>query len=233
MAKRKDILNVALKALLSGFETSAFLKIPAAFISELASLPEDERNALGVASAERLAELLTQSELSTTNAALAAVGTEQIKVLVSNLTRLSVEQLDALKKLTQLEKSTSISQDDLQIHVNSTRDSQRQLAQICVLNTRQRPILLDAWFVMWTDKSMSVSACCKRGVLPVRLQDHERAELLVDISDHPVEQLEGLGVVDAEQRCWHTNAKELRQFIHVARLHQPPKIDPPTDESNL
>ena len=81
MAKRKSILNAALKALLAGVQTSAWIKIPATFISEIASLPEDKRNALNAASPEKFAELLTQAELSTTNAALAAVGTEQIKAL--------------------------------------------------------------------------------------------------------------------------------------------------------
>ncbi len=101
MAKRKSILNAALKALLAGVESSPWVKVPATFISEIASLPKDKRDALDAASAEKFAELLTQAELSTTNAALAAVGTEQIKVLVSNLTSLSGARLDALTKLTQ------------------------------------------------------------------------------------------------------------------------------------
>ena len=101
MAKHKDILNAALKALLAGVEASAWVKIPATFISEIASLPEDKRDALGNASAEKFDELLAQAEISTTNAALAAVGTKQVKVLVSNLARLSVDKLDALAKLTQ------------------------------------------------------------------------------------------------------------------------------------
>ena len=97
-----------------------------------------------------------------------------------------------------------------------------------VLNTGQRPILLDTWFVIWKDMSASFSSSCLRGTLPIRLQDHERANLLVDISSHPIEQLADLGVVDAERRPWHANANELKQFIHV---YDPPKIDPPTNES--
>ena len=52
MAKRKSILNAALKALLAGVETSAWVKIPATFISEIASLPKDKRDALNAASAQ-------------------------------------------------------------------------------------------------------------------------------------------------------------------------------------
>ena len=103
MAKRKDILNAALKALLAGAQASAWVKIPATFISEIASLPEDKRDALGTASAEKFDELLVQAELSTTNATLAAVGAEQVKKMIVSLIRLSNEQLNALTKLTQKE----------------------------------------------------------------------------------------------------------------------------------
>jgi len=110
MAKRKAILNAALKALLAGVETSAWVKIPATFISEIASLPKDKREALDATSAEKFGELLTQAELSTTNAALAAVGTEQIKVLVSNLTRSSKQHLDVLTELTQAQYEETLSE---------------------------------------------------------------------------------------------------------------------------
>lgn len=106
MAKRKDILNAALKALLAGAETSAWVKIPATFIAEIASLPEDKRDALGTASPDKFDELLAQAELSTTNAALAAVGTEQIKKLVSELNKLSDEKLNALTELIQEKYNT-------------------------------------------------------------------------------------------------------------------------------
>ncbi len=101
MAKRKDILNAALKAILAGVDTSAFVKIPATFVSELAALPAEKLNIIDKLAQEQFNELLTQSELSTTNAALAAVGSKQIKLLVSNLTQLSKDQTNALKKLTQ------------------------------------------------------------------------------------------------------------------------------------
>jgi hypothetical protein len=37
MGKRKGVLNAALKALLAGAESSAVVKIPATFVSELAA----------------------------------------------------------------------------------------------------------------------------------------------------------------------------------------------------
>jgi acetyl/propionyl-CoA carboxylase alpha subunit len=100
MAKRKEILNAALKALLAGAEVSALLKIPVTFISELASLPKETRDTLNTAlSSEQFEELLTQAELSATNAALAAVGIEQIKKLVSELNKRSDGQISDLTKL--------------------------------------------------------------------------------------------------------------------------------------
>ena len=83
--KRKHVLNAALKALLAGAETSAAIKIPAAFISELAALPDDKQKVLAELSQEQFNALLTQSELATLNAAEAAVGTKQIKALIKEL----------------------------------------------------------------------------------------------------------------------------------------------------
>ena len=111
MAKGKTILNAALKALLAGLETSAWVKIPATFISEIASLPKDKRDALDATpSSKQFEELLTQSELSTTNAALAAVGTEQIKKLVSELNKLSNDKLNTLTELTQQQYKEALSE---------------------------------------------------------------------------------------------------------------------------
>ena len=139
MAKRKDILNAALKALLAGAEASAWVKIPATFIAEIASLPKDKQDALDKAPADKFAELLAQAELSTTNAALAAVGTEQIKVLVSNLARLSAEQSNVLTKLTQNQYEETVNR-LIAIHKNTEeiktgieknhRQTQRKLDEI-------------------------------------------------------------------------------------------------------
>jgi Zn-dependent M32 family carboxypeptidase len=107
MVERKDILNAALKAFLAGAEVSALLKIPVTFISELASLSKEKRDTLDTTlPSEQFEELLTQSELSTTNAALAAAGTEQIKKLVSELNKLSDEKLNTLTELIQEKYNT-------------------------------------------------------------------------------------------------------------------------------
>lgn len=107
---------------------------------------------------------------------------------------------------------------DLRVSISSTRDQNRQLAQIRILNAGPRPILVDSWFVAWNDHSMRTSIICERGVLPVRLQDHERADILVDISEKPVELLQSIGVYDAERRTWHASAENLHAFVYTAKL---------------
>ena len=91
-SKRKGILNAALKALLAGAETSAAIKIPAKFISEIASLPDDKQKVLAELSQEQFNELLTQSELATINAADSAATGKEVKGLVQELIR----KVDAL-----------------------------------------------------------------------------------------------------------------------------------------
>ena len=102
--KRKQVLNAALKALLAGAETSAAIKIPATFISELAALPDDKKKALAELSQEQFNALLTQSELATLNAAEAAVGTKQIKALIEKLSA----KVDKLTIIDSREKEVTL-----------------------------------------------------------------------------------------------------------------------------
>jgi len=90
--RRKQVLNAALKALIAGAETSAAIKIPAAFISELASLPDDKQKVFAELSQEQFNALLGQSELATINAADAAVSARQNKALIEQL----IEKVDKL-----------------------------------------------------------------------------------------------------------------------------------------
>jgi len=83
--KRKRVLNAALKALLASAQTSAAIKIPATFISELASLSDDKQKVLAELTPEQFNELLTQSYLAALNAASAASDAKQIKALLKEL----------------------------------------------------------------------------------------------------------------------------------------------------
>ncbi len=84
-SKRKGTLNAALKALLAGAQTSAAIKIPATFISEMASLPDNEKKVLAELSQDQFNELLTQAELATINAADSAATGKEVKGLVQKL----------------------------------------------------------------------------------------------------------------------------------------------------
>ena len=81
MAKGKDILIAALKALLAGAETSAAIKIPATFIAELASLPDEKQKVLAELSQEQFNALLTQSQLAAINAASSAADAKKHRFL--------------------------------------------------------------------------------------------------------------------------------------------------------
>jgi hypothetical protein len=83
--KRKDVLTAALKGLIAATETSALGKGASTFIAELASMSEDQEQALEALPDDKFNELLTQSELATQNAASAAAGTEQIKEKIDDL----------------------------------------------------------------------------------------------------------------------------------------------------
>jgi len=109
MAKKKLklVLNAGLKALLAGAETSALIKIPATFVSELASLPDEKQKVLGKLSQEQFNELLTQSRMATINAAEAAVGARQIKALIEEM----IDKIDEVIKKNDNRKS-----ERLQIH---------------------------------------------------------------------------------------------------------------------
>ena len=131
MAERKDILVAILKALLAGLETSVFVKIPATFIAELAASDKGKVKELGEASGEVFEELLTQMELATTNAAVAAVGNEQIKKLISNFTALTDAKLQSLTKLTQEEfENTNTKLDTI---VETTSETNANVKKILAL----------------------------------------------------------------------------------------------------
>jgi tetratricopeptide (TPR) repeat protein len=85
MQKRKAVLIALLKGLIAGAETSALGKMVSTFIAELASMSEDQEQALEALSEDQFSELLTQAELATQNAASAAAGTEQIKEKIDDL----------------------------------------------------------------------------------------------------------------------------------------------------
>lgn len=138
MARRKDILTITLKAILAGAETSALVKIPATFIAELASLPKEKRSDLDKdIPNEQFDQLLTQAELSTANAALAAAGTEQIKKLVAKLNKLNADELNALAKLTQDKFDQTVEKlDVIDATTKETKEKVDKIAEYLKINPK-------------------------------------------------------------------------------------------------
>ena len=137
MVERKDILVAALKGLLAGVETSVIGKILCTFIAELASSDKSNLKELSEASPEQFEELLTQMELSATNAAVAAAGNEQVKKLVSNLIGLTDDKLQALTELTQQEfKDISLKLDRID---DTTTDTNKNTKEILSILKGQHP----------------------------------------------------------------------------------------------
>ncbi len=102
MANNKQILNAILKALLAGANTSAWVKIPATLIVEIAAIPKEKREVLvDTSKTQQFKELLDQEKISSLNSAYAAANTEQIKTLLCNLNKLSIDQTNELTHLTQ------------------------------------------------------------------------------------------------------------------------------------
>lgn len=62
--------------------------------------------------------------------------------------------------------------------------------------------------------------------------EQDAASFLVDISDHSVERLIQLGVIDGESRFWYASEADVRRFVATAIEHAPPPSTlPPKDEA--
>ena len=96
MANPKDILNAILKSLIAGFETSALVKVPATFISQLASLPIDEKEKLAKLDQDQFTTLMEQLDLVADNT---EVTVKQNKALLEQLLRM-VENLQNISQST-------------------------------------------------------------------------------------------------------------------------------------
>ncbi len=86
---RKDVLVAALEALIAGFETNAFVKAGATFVAKLGGrikdLPDDEWAALATAKPREIQDALTQLNIISGNAALAATGVKRVEDLCTPL----------------------------------------------------------------------------------------------------------------------------------------------------
>jgi Putative DNA-binding domain len=103
---------------------------------------------------------------------------------------------------------------NLNIRINPTRRGKQQLAQIRLFNSGPGPIFIENWWLSWKSdglKRSSVSVSAIQGRLPVRIEEQNTAELLVEVGDS-MEDLTGIGVLDGEHHRWCLGDAELEVF---------------------
>lgn len=120
----------------------------------------------------------------------------------------------------------------LKVGIGPTRLGKQQLAQICLFNSGPGPVYVAYWQVQWGPdgrKGARMSRSTVRGKLPVRIEEQDAVELLVEIGDN-VEELTGIGVVDGDGHLWGAEDTALEVFKHQAIAHRLPPL--PIDQSN-
>lgn len=119
---------------------------------------------------------------------------------------------------------------NLRIRISPTRDGQRQLAAVQLFNAGPRPFYVSDSYATWGSNGHEIATfglVCVKGSLPKRLEDQEAINLIVDISNHSIEELTALGVCDGENRPWPAERKMLQTFIQTALQHQSPLSQEP------
>jgi len=122
------------------------------------------------------------------------------------------------------------------VRISPTREKRRQLAQIVAYNRGPGPVLIEAWYACWKgDDDLSrahESVECYRGRFPIRLDEKEKLDVLVPL-DFEWEQLERLGLVDAEKRRHDASEQNVQGFLATALQHKPPPGKKADDEPSL
>ncbi len=120
----------------------------------------------------------------------------------------------------------------LRVRVNPVWDRRELQAQIQLFNNGKGPIYITSWFTTWGaegNRSAQQSGETLRGKLPVRLEEHEGADLLILLS-RDVEDLSGIGVFDGDQHLWHATDENIVIFKHEAIAHRLPDAGSPRDK---
>lgn len=132
-------------------------------------------------------------------------------------TKLTRSFAESIESIVQVNPNLGIApRHNLQIDIAPTRNQNQQLAQIQFLNSSEHPILVDAWFVYCRNTGCE-SVQTVAGSLPVRLLEHQRAEILIDIIGVDIDLIKSIGLLDAEKRRWHINDEQLSAFKARAR----------------
>jgi hypothetical protein len=125
---------------------------------------------------------------------------------------------------------------NLKLHVSPMWSQNRLYAHIRLFNSGPGAIYVESWWTEWGPKgkqSSHNSIKTVRGKLPVRLEEQNATELLVEISND-VESLSGIGVIDGDGHSWLASGEELVIFKHNAITHRLPGTESnKADETSL
>lgn len=117
---------------------------------------------------------------------------------------------------------------NLKVRVNPVWNKRKLQAQIQLFNNGKGAIYITSWWIQWGPEGKKGGDTI-RGTLPVRLQEHEEADLLIHVN-REVEDLSGIGVFDGDQHLWPATDENMVIFKHDAIAHRLPGTDEPAEE---
>ena len=113
---------------------------------------------------------------------------------------------------------------NLKVRVNPVWNRRKLQAQIQLFNNGKGAIYITSWWIQWGSegkKGAQQSGDTIRGTLPVRLEEHEAADLLIHVN-RDVEDLSGIRVFDGDQHLWLATDENMVIFKHDAIAHRLP-----------
>lgn len=120
----------------------------------------------------------------------------------------------------------------LKVRVNPVWNRRKLQAQIQLFNNGKGAIYITSWWIQWGPegkKGARQAGDTIRGTLPVRLEEHEAADLLIHVNCD-VEDVSGIGVFDGDQHLWLATDENMIIFKHDAIAHRLPGTDTPAEE---
>jgi len=121
---------------------------------------------------------------------------------------------------------------NLKVRVNPVWNRRKLQAQIQLFNNGKGAIYITSWWIQWgPDGRRGAHQSCDtiRGTLPVRLEEHEAADLLIHVNSN-VEDISGIGVCDGDQHLWLATDENIAIFKHDAISYRLPEADVPVEE---
>jgi hypothetical protein len=120
----------------------------------------------------------------------------------------------------------------LKVRVSPVWDRRKLQAQMQLFNNGTGAISVTNWWIQWGQEGTKWArgaAHTIRGTLPIRLEEHEGADLMIPV-DRDVEDLSGIGVVDGDGHLWLATDENMVIFRHEAIAHRLPGTEEPTEK---